>query len=270
MDASLQERLALAHTLADLSGEVIRHYFRRSHLQAETKWGESSAIVTVADREAEQVMVERLLQAFPEDGIIREEGENKPSQSDYCWVIDPIDGTSAFVRGLPIFGTLIGLIDLQNIPLFGIANQPISQERWQGIKGERSWFQDRVLENRYAQEKHWSLADACLTSTTPLMFMTPRQQKVANRLQECCKRNAFGGDCYNYLSLASGWTALPLIILESDLKYYDFCALIPIIEGSGGTISDWEGQPLNQESTEVLATANATLHQTVLEVIQNL
>jgi histidinol phosphatase-like enzyme (inositol monophosphatase family) len=268
INSSVQKRLELAHILADLSGEVIRYYFRRSHLQAATKLGESSAIVTIADREAEQVMVDRLLQDFPDDGVIREEGENKASQSGYSWVIDPIDGTSAFVKGLPIFGTLIGLIDYQNNPLLGIANQPITLERWQGIHGSKSLFQNQCLENHYAQESHWSLAEACLASTTPLMFITSRQQRIANQLQQICKRTAFGGDCYNYLSLAAGWTAMPLIILESDMKYYDFCALIPIIEGSGAIISDWQGQPLNPQSTEVLATANAHLHQAVLAVIR--
>ncbi|MGL5035253.1 MAG: inositol monophosphatase family protein, partial [Microcystaceae cyanobacterium] len=138
MDLLLEKRLKLAHAMADLAGEVIRSYFRRSHLESETKWGESSAIVTQADQEAEQVMVEALLQLFPDDGIIREEGENQVSKSGYNWVIDPIDGTSNFVKGLPIFGTLIGLVDIENTPLFGIADQPILKERWQGIKGESS------------------------------------------------------------------------------------------------------------------------------------
>ena len=82
-----------------------------------------------------------------------------------------------------------------------------------------------------------------------------------------CRRTAFGGDCYNYVSLAMGWTAMPMIVLESDLKYYDFCALIPIIEGVGGIITDWAGNALNSNSTEVLAASNQNLHQQALKVI---
>ncbi|MEB3311302.1 MAG: inositol monophosphatase family protein [Snowella sp.] len=268
--AELAQRLQLAHTLADLSGEVIRQYFRRSHLASQTKTGESSSIVTIADQAAEQAMVEQVLQVFPEDGIIREEGENQVSKSGYYWVIDPIDGTSSFVKGLPIFGTLIGLVDQDGTPVLGIADQPIIRERWQGVQGELTRLNGQVLTNPYAQDRHWPLAEVCLTSTTPLMFVTPQQQAIAAKLQQVCKRTAFGGDCYNYLSLAAGWTAMPMVILESDMKYYDFCALIPIIQGSGGIITDWQGRALDQNSTEVLAASNAYLHQAALEIIQSI
>lgn len=268
--AELSQRLQLAHTLADLSGEVIRQYFRRSHLAAQTKTEESSSIVTIADQAAEQAMVNHLGQVFPEDGIIREEGENRVSQNGYYWVIDPIDGTSSFVKGLPIFGTLIGLVDQDGTPVLGIANQPILQERWQGVRGEPTQLNGQVLTNAYAQEHHWQLENACLTSTTPLMFITPQQQAIATRLQQVCKRTAFGGDCYNYLSLAAGWTAMPMVILESDMKYYDFCALIPILQGAGGIITDWQGKALNQDSTEVLAASNLHLHQAALKIIQSI
>ena len=264
----LSQRLEVAHILADVSGEVIRSYFRRSHLTSQTKTGESSSIVTIADQEAEQAMVDYLTQIFPQDGIIREEGENQLSQSGYYWVIDPIDGTSSFVKGLPIFGTLIGLVDEAGKTVLGIADQPISRERWQGIDGEKTLLNHQLLTNSYTLENHWDLPEACLTSTTPLMFITPRQKAIASRLQTICKRTAFGGDCYNYLSLTSGWTAMPIVILESDMKYYDFCALIPIVEGTGGIITDWSGKALNQHSTEVLAASNCDLHQAALKLIQ--
>lgn len=264
----LKSRLEVAHILADFSGEVIRRYFRRSHLISQTKINESSSIVTIADQEAEQIMVDYLFKIFPEDGIIREEGDNKASQNGYYWVIDPIDGTSSFVKGLPIFGTLIGLVNATGKTILGIADQPISRERWQGICGEPTLLNNQILTNPYISENHWNLTETCLTSTTPLMFITARQNAIATQLQTICKRTAFGGDCYNYLSLASGWTAMPLIILESDMKYYDFCALIPIIEGTGGIITDWSGNSLNKHSTEVLAASNCYLHQAALAIIQ--
>lgn len=268
MDGAVQQRLALGQELVALSGEIIRAYFRRSHLSSETKTTEVSSIVTIADQRAEQAMVERLRQVFPEDGILREEGENYPSQSGYTWVIDPIDGTSSFVKGFPIFGTLLGLVSPDQIPLWGIADQPILRERWQGVKGQNSLLNGEVLRSPYAKETTGALTEACLVSTTPLMFITDRQKAIAAQFQRHCQRTAFGGDCYNYLALAAGWTAMPLIILESDMKYYDFCALIPIVEGAGGMITDWQGNPLTPASSEVLATANPHFHQLALALIQ--
>ncbi len=267
-DETLDLRVTLANRLADVSGNIIKQYFRQSNLESETKITEVSSIVTIADRLAENAMVDLIKKECPDDGIIREEGKNINSKNGYAWVLDPIDGTSSFVKGLPIFGTLIGLVDLNNnLPLLGCVNQPILQERWLGITGKNSLFNHKTINNAYKNNHDYPLAEACLTSTTPLMFITPRQQAIASRLQTVCRRTAFGGDCYNYVSLAMGWTAMPMIVLESDLKYYDFCALIPIIEGVGGIITDWSGNALNSHSTEVLAASNLNLHQQALKVI---
>lgn len=268
-DETLSIKINLTNTLADVSGEIIKQYFRQAKLETETKINEVSSMVTLADRLAENAMVDLIQTECPEDGIIREEGENITSKNGYAWVLDPIDGTSSFVKGLPIFGTLIALVDLEkNLPLLGCVNQPILQERWLGIHQKPTLFNQKLLQNPYTNHRY-QLSDACLTATTPLMFITPRQQAIASRLQKICRRLAFGGDCYNYVSLAMGWSSLPMIILESDLKYYDFCALIPILEGAGAVITDWSGNPLNRDATEVLATSNQTLHQQALQVILN-
>ena len=257
--------IALAQKLAAVSGNIIRRYYRIPHLPTQTKPEEISAIVTIADREAEAAMIEILRQEAPQDGIIREEGKNFPSHSGYDWVIDPIDGTSAFVRGIPTFGTLIGLVERdRNQVLLGLANQPITQEQWLGRPGELTRFNGQSIENAYTQEKHWALKDACLCSTTPMMFTTQAQKDKTIALQKNCRRQAFGGDCYNYLMLATGWSSTPIVILEADMKYYDFCALIPIIQGGGGVITDWEGRPLTSDSSEVLAASNHTLWQQAL------
>lgn len=264
----LEQTIQLAEKLADVSGDIIYHSFRQPYLQAETKLDEVSSIVTIADQKAESAMVNLLLLEAPQDGIIREEGKNIISNSGRYWVLDPIDGTAAFAKGFPIFGTLIGLVDLnKNTTILGIVNQPILKERWLGVRGKPTRLNNHPLVNVYAKETNSQLKDACLTSTTPLMFITQRQKTIATKLQNVCKRTAFGGDCYNYVSLASGWSVIPMVILESDLKYYDFCALIPIIEGTGGVITDWSGKPLNAESTEVLAASNQTLHEQALAVI---
>ncbi|BFM40927.1 inositol monophosphatase family protein [Synechocystis sp. LKSZ1] len=267
MSTELQDRLALAHRLADLAGTVLRQYFRQPYLPAETKGEEVSAIVTLADQEAEDAMVAAIREQFPLDGIIREEGADYPSQSGYAWVLDPIDGTSAFVRGLPTFGILIGLVDSLGTPLLGIADQPILGERWQGLWGETSFYQGQPIQNPYGHSSPLALDQTCLASTTPLMFTTPRQRAIAAHLQNTCRRTAFGGDCYNYLCLAAGKTAMPLLILEADMKYYDFCALIPILQGAGASITDWAGRPLTPYSTEILAASNPSLHQLALQAI---
>ncbi|XTZ09864.1 MAG: inositol monophosphatase family protein [cyanobacterium endosymbiont of Rhopalodia yunnanensis] len=264
----LVQQLNIINELADVSGKVIYQYFRQPNIEIETKHFDRSSIVTIADRAAEEAMVEVLRQKASSDGIIREEGDNIPSQNGRYWVLDPIDGTSSFVKGLPIFGTLIGFIDeAYNVPLLGCMNQPILQKRWLGIHGKIPTLNRRLVKNLYAQLTDSHLKDACLASTTPMMFVTKRQQMIAAKLQDVCKRIAFGGDCYNYVSLASGWSSMPMVILESDLKYYDFCALIPIIEGAGCIITDWSGNSLNRQSTEVLATSNQTLHEQALAVI---
>jgi histidinol phosphatase-like enzyme (inositol monophosphatase family) len=263
---NLDRSLSIAHRLADASGEIIRSYFRRPRLETGTKIGESSSIVTIADSLAEEAMVEILRREFPEDGIVREEGENFPSRSGRDWVLDPIDGTSSFARGIPIFGTLIGLV-ADDRPLLGVVDQPILGDRWWGIAGESGRYNGEAIVNPYINDTDAILEDACLVSTTPLMFATERQKAIAARLQDTCKRTAFGGDCYNYMTLAAGWSAMPMVILESDMKFYDFCASIPIIEGAGAVITDWYGNPLTASSTEVLAASNRALHDRALRAI---
>jgi histidinol phosphatase-like enzyme (inositol monophosphatase family) len=263
---NLDRTIQLAHQLADASGSIIRRYFRQPYLETATK-NEASSMVTIADREAEEAMVAIIRRELPEDGVIREEGANIPSQSGRYWVLDPIDGTSSFVKGLPIFGTLIGLV-AENEPILGIVDQPILGDRWLGVKGQASRYNNQIIINPYVQERELILENACLTSTTPLMFITERQQAIARHLQTVCKRTAFGGDCYNYMMLATGCSAMPMIILESDLKYYDFCALIPIIESTGAIITDWSGNRLQADSSEVLAVSNLGLWQQVLDSLQ--
>ncbi len=267
---NLERSIDLAHLLADVSGEIIKGYFRQPYLSSETKEGEISSIVTLADREAENAMVDLILSHSPEDGVIREEGDNIPSRSGYSWVLDPIDGTSSFAKGLPVFGTLIGLVGAEDRdPILGIVNQPVLKERWLGVRGKGTLFNGEVLTNPYINDRTPQLQSSCLTSTTPLMFITARQKEIAEKLQRSCKRVAFGGDCYNYMTLASGFSAMPMVILEADMKYYDFCALIPILKGVGAVIRDWRGNTLTSDSVEVIAASNEALLEQALGVINS-
>ncbi len=263
----LQATIQLGHKLADMAGLIILRHFRQPYLPSATK-DQISSIVTIADQQAEKAMVELILKESPGDGIIREEGEHIPSQTGRTWVLDPLDGTAAFVRGIPTFGTLISLVDMEtNTVLWGIVNQPVLQQRWLGINGVGSWLNEQPIFNPYASNENISLQESCLISTTPLMFITQQEKAVAHKLQKFCRRTAFGGDCYNYVALATGWSAMPMIILEADMQYYDFCALIPILQGTGTVITDWQGNPLKPDSTQVLATVNQFLLAQVLAAL---
>jgi histidinol phosphatase-like enzyme (inositol monophosphatase family) len=247
----------LAHRLADASAEVIRPLFR-GDLQSEYKQA-SSPIVTIADRQAERVMRELIEQYEPTHGIIGEEFGTKPAQSPYTWVLDPIDGTIAFSTGKPLFGTLIALLQ-EDQPVLGVINQPVLQERWLGIGGAATTLNGQIVRTKSNPE----LAQAALGSTSPYLFKTPAEQNKLETLRQNVHITSFGGDCYQFGLLAAGHLD---IILECGLALHDFAALIPVIQGSGGVITDWSGHPLGTGSTgDVLVCANRELHQQVLDL----
>lgn len=261
----MQEILKIANELADLSGEVIKKYFRKD-FTSEIK-DNSSPIVTIADKEAEQAMCQILKEKRPEDSIIGEEWGEVKGGSEYSWILDPIDGTSSFASGFPIFGTLIGVFK-ENKPMLGIMSQPILGERWIGINGQKTNLNGKEIMTSNTE----NIENAIMRATTPGMFygwydsFIPRYKLGFDNLSSKIKKLGWGGDCYNYTMLASGQVD---IVIETDLKFYDIAALIPIIEGAGGIITDWDGNPINVNSRgDVIASANKTLHQKVLEEIK--
>ena len=228
--------LALAETLADAAGEIIRGYFR-TKIGVEQKSDRTP--VTVADRGAEKVMRRLIEIAFPRDGIFGEEFGKQNEEADYVWVLDPIDGTKSFISGVPLFGTLIALT-YRGAPVLGVIDQPISGERWIGAAGRKSIFNGSAIRTRPCAR----ITDATLYATAPEMF-AKGNAAAFQRLRQRVKLARFGADCYAYGLLASGFIDL---VVEADLKPYDYCALLPIIEGAGGKMSDWRGQPLTLKS----------------------
>ena len=230
--------IALAHRLADAAGGVIRPFFR-STFHHEAK-GDASP-VTEADRAAEAAM-RRLLDAeAPRDGIIGEEYGSERTDASRQWVLDPIDGTVSFMAGRPIFGTLIALLQ-DGWPILGIIDQPIAGERWVGAMGQPTLFNGQPARARACR----NLSDAVLATTGPQYFSDhDGEHFMALAAQTSHKRMVFGGDCYNYGLLASGHIDL---VVEAGLKLHDFAALVPIVEGAGGTMCDWNGDPLNADS----------------------
>ena len=253
---TLESDIALAHRLADAAGAAIRPFFRAAY-QHEAKADASP--VTEADRAAEAAM-RRLLDAeAPRDGIIGEEyGAERPDAARQ-WVLDPIDGTVSFMAGRPIFGTLIALLQ-DGWPLIGIIDQPISGERWVGAMGQPTLFGGKPAATRSCR----NLADAVLATTGPQYFSDhDGEHFMALAAQTAHKRMVFGGDCYNYGLLASGHIDL---VVEAGLKLHDYAALVPIVEGAGGTMSDWNGEPLNADSDgHVIALGDPARLEDVIE-----
>ncbi|WP_020699097.1 histidinol-phosphatase [Reyranella massiliensis] len=250
------ELVALANSLADAARPIAARYFR-TPVTVDDKSDQSP--VTIADREAETAMRELLARHVPEHGVFGEEHGAVRTDAEYVWVLDPIDGTKAFITGLPIFGTLIALFH-RGRPVLGIIDQPILQERWLGVSGERSTFNGKPISVRPCPK----LADAYMYSTAPGMF--PAGYAGPHRtLTEKVKYFRWGGDCYAYGLLALGHVDL---VVEASLKLYDFAALIPVIQGAGGLITDWKGGELGMRSDgAVVAAGDAALHRAAIEVL---
>ena len=252
-DNLLQPFIDTAHLAADRAREITRTWFR-ADLSVQNKKDRSP--VTIADEQAEQAMRDIILQHHPEHGFFGEETGIRHSRSDWQWVIDPIDGTKCFATGMPTFGTLIALLYRGN-PVIGIIDHCILDERWVGICGRPTTHNGETCHTRSTQK----LADASVYTTTMDMF-DERAATQASRLTTACNFRVFGGDCYGYGLLACGFNDL---MCEADLKPYDFFALVPVITGAGGIISDWQGNPLTLNSAgDVLASANIHLHNAAL------
>lgn len=236
--------IKLAGRLADAAGAAIRPFFRERIAHQDKS---DASPVTEADRAAELAMRAILAAERPDDGIIGEEyGAANPAAARQ-WVLDPIDGTVSFMAGRAIFGTLIALM-VDGWPVLGIIDQPILKERWLGAAGHPTTLNGVAMRTRPCAR----LADAVLASTGPQYFDDHHAAHfMALAGQTAHNRIVWGGDCYNYALLASGHLD---IVCEAGLKLHDIAALVPVVEGAGGLMCDWRGDPLNAESDgDVLA-----------------
>lgn len=251
--------IAFANRLADESGAIAKRYFRTS-FAVEGKPDLSP--VTIADRKAEQVLHVLLAQERPKDGIIGEEFGTERAEAEFVWVLDPIDGTRAFIAGKPLFGTLIALLH-EGEPILGVIDQPILGERWVGAVGHETTFNGKVCRTR-----------PCSTFADAVANMGPQAFPFGNavsldayrRIAKHVKMTSVGGDCYTYGLLCAGHVDLAI---EHDLKVYDFAALIPVIEGAGGVIGDWQGKKLTPTSKgQVLAAGDMRLFEQAVELLE--
>jgi inositol-phosphate phosphatase/L-galactose 1-phosphate phosphatase/histidinol-phosphatase len=258
VDSSL---IALAERLVDASGPVARRYFR-TPLAIDDKHDDSP--VTRADREAEAAMRAILEATRPGDGILGEEHGAVRTDAEYVWVLDPIDGTRAFINGLPVFGTLVALTR-HGAPILGVIDMPALGDRWVGAHGHPTRFESAGNgAGRATARRCAGLAAARLCSTTPAMF-TDTERATFDRLTAAVRDTRYGTDCIAYGLIASGHTDL---VVEAGMQPYDYLAQVPIIEGAGGVITDWRGAPLTLASDgRVVAAGDARVHAAALALL---
>ena len=258
----LATHLAVAHELADAAGAAILPHFRKSVRVDNKDTTGAFDPVTTADKAAERVMRKLLANQLPGHGIVGEEYGDLEGDGQYRWVLDPIDGTRAFIMGYPLWGVLVGLLDGDE-PVLGLMDQPYTGERFWS-DGKRSDYRDAKGKMKRMKTRACpDISTAILSSTSPDLFATPFEKAAFGRVSAKARLTRFGGDCYAYCLLAAGQID---IIVEAGLKAVDIVALIPIIEAAGGRISTWDGKPAITGG-RIVATGDAKLHKTVLDLL---
>jgi len=261
-DDDLRTLIEFAGSLADSAGAVILPHFRET-LNVDNKKNDGKFDpVTIADRDAEQAIRTLITKTYPDHGVQGEEFGAVESRNGLTWCIDPIDGTRAFIMGVPQWGVLIGLHD-GAAPVLGVMDQPFTGERFIGSRlgahvtrnGVTQALRTRACEN---------LADAVLTTTHPGAFGKKSEHDAYLRVAAHTRMHRYGGDCYSYAMLAHGLIDL---VIETALQPYDIQALIPIVQAAGGVITNWRGAPADQGG-QVIAAGDARLHATALELLQ--
>ena len=261
---TFQPLLAFAHELADAAGAAILPHFRKP-IPIEDKGSDGRYDpVTAADRAAERRIAKAIAQRFPDHGLIGEEYGVVNPGARYRWVVDPIDGTRAFIMGSPLWGTLIGLVD-GGTPVLGLMDQPFTGERFWSDAAASYWSgpKAKARRNRLRTRACPSIDQAVLTTTHPTLLATAADRAAFRRLEAKARMTRYGGDCYAYCLLAAGFVDC---VVESGLKPYDIVALIPIIERAGGRISAWDGGPATSGG-RILAAGDPRLHEQMVATL---
>jgi histidinol phosphatase-like enzyme (inositol monophosphatase family) len=260
------ETIAFAHKLADASGAVIRPYFRqRIDIADKGKTADGGTgvfdPVTAADKEAEEAIRAIIERERPNDGILGEEFGEKPSRNGRRWVLDPVDGTRAFITGRHEWGSLIAL-EQDETPILGLIDQPVLRERFLGANGETSMLTEGE-QLRLVVRPCADLSEAILCATHPNAYFTPEERAAFGRIESKVKMTRFGGDCYLFVALALGFVDL---IVESSFHRWDVAALMPVVQGAGGIITDWRGGSC-ENGGRVLAAGDARIHAQAIELL---
>ena len=255
----IEEFKSFANRLADAAASITLANFRQPIKIENKEKDDDFDPVTEADKAAEQAMRSLISSYYPAHTIIGEEFESVTGDSEFSWVLDPIDGTRAYIMGLPTWGTLIALLH-NGEPVIGIIDQPYTKERFLGTP-EGSWLNDKVITCRPCD----TLGDAFL-STTAFEYFSPAEQKAYLNLADRVKLNRTGYDCYAYAMVAHGMID---IVAEAALKKVDIMALIPVIRGAGGVVSNWHGDAVGDDG-RLLACGDVKIHKAALTILKDL
>lgn len=251
------EHRALLVELAHASGDFIRPLFGRHDVAVELK-GDLTP-VTAADRGAEDLMRRMIKQRFPSHGLLGEEFGPENVDAEFVWVLDPVDGTKSFVTGVPLFGTLIALLH-RGQPVLGCIHQPVLRQLMIGDGNETTLNGERVRCRGTTE-----LTDATLLTcdwTSPAQF---QDGAAFDRLARRVKLARTWGDCYGYLLLASGWSD---VVVDPVMNPWDIAALVPVVRGAGGVITDWQGGAAYPANSTV-AAATPALHAATLAALNS-
>ena len=251
-----QEWVEFACHLADLARGMLLEG-QDSHKTATLKPDRS--FVTELDSAIEARLRQEISQTYPDHGIIGE--EDKPCGTDVglTWILDPIDGTAPFIAGVPVYGSLIAFA-IGDTPVIGLIDLPVTSQRWLGVSGQESRLNGDVIKARSCV----TLSSAILTASNP-DFFTDAERPALDALKEKTAWRIYGGCCMSYGLLACGRTD---VAIDTRLQIYDYAPFVPIIEGAGGKITDWQGKPLTLASgPQILAAGDPACHAEALSLV---
>lgn len=259
----LRQLLDFAVQIAEAAAPIALRYFRAPLDVQNKRVGSGFDPVTQADREVETFFRREIEQRFPEHGIIGEEHGETPGSGRFRWIIDPIDGTRAFISGATAWGTLLGLVH-DDTPVAGVVHVPYLHETFYGSR-DGAWMKHSGELRRLETRATTRLADAILYCTHPDSFTHPADRLGFERVAKSCRMLRYGGDCYSYCMLALGQIDL---VIEGSLQPYDIIPLMPIIEAAGGVITDALGGSAEHGGV-IVAAGNAALHAQALALMRD-
>jgi histidinol phosphatase-like enzyme (inositol monophosphatase family) len=260
-DRAIRAYLDTAVSVAEAAGPIALRYFRNPVDVEDKSGGNAFDPVTRADREVESNIRADLERHFPDHGILGEEEAERESESPYRWVLDPIDGTRAFISGVPAWGILLGLT-FDETCLAGVMHQPYLGETFLG-SAEGAWVRRAGEEQSIRTSRTKDLGSAIVYCTHPSMFDRPEDLRKFESVADKSRMMRFGGDCYSHCLLAHGLIDL---VIEGSLQPYDIIPLIPIIEGAGGVVTNWQGGDASGGGL-IVSAANPELHAQALETL---
>ena len=255
--------IAFANRLADASGAVIRPFFRQRIDVAHKPGVRAFDPVTEADKGGERAIRAIIERDRPDDGILGEEYGERAGKNGLRWVLDPVDGTRAFITGRHEWGSLIALEE-NEVPVLGIIDQPVLGERYVGVNG-RSHLLEGEKRTPLKVRECADIKDAILCATDPSVYFSHEQQAAFARVRAAVRMTRFGGDCYLFAALALGFVD---IVIEAGFNRWDVAALIPLVEGAGGVITNWSGDDCRDGKT-ILACGDSRVHETAIKLLKS-